>query len=101
MDLDYLDILGLHNTEAGDNMEEVVVDDMEDTEHEVVAAVGDDNIAGDDKEDSVVEVSAVDDDTDSEEEISAVVCRDSSLLCHHLKIDTSKNLVLITSCGWG
>ena len=87
MDLDYLDILGLHNT--GDSMGEVVVDDMEDTEHEVVAAVGDDNIVGDDREYSVVEVSAVDDDTDSEEENSAVVCRDSSLLCHHLKIDTS------------
>ena len=85
MDLDYLDILGLHNT--GDSMGEVVVDDMEDIEH--VVAVGDDNIVGDDKEDFVVEVSGVDDDTDSEEEISAVVCRDSSLLCHHLKVDTS------------
>ena len=49
MDLDYLDILGLHNT--GDSMGEVVVvvlelDDREDTEHEVDA--GDDNIVGDD-----------------------------------------------------
>ena len=54
--MDYLDFLGLHNTEAGDSMGEVVVDDMEDIEH--VVAVGDDNIVGDDKEDSVVEVSA-------------------------------------------
>ena len=102
--MDYFDILGLRNT--GDSMGELVVvvlelDDMEDTEYKVDVVGGDDDIVGDDKEDSVVDVSAVVDDTDSEEEISAVVCRDSSLLCHHLKIGTSYNLALITSCVWG
>ena len=66
MDLDYLDILGLHNT--GDSMGEVVVvvvlelDDREDTEHEVdsVDYAGDDNIVGDDNVAVVDDVVAVD-----------------------------------------
>ena len=64
MDLDYLDILGLHNT--GDSMGELVVvlelDDREDTEHEVdsVDYAGDDNIVGDDNVAVVDDVVAVD-----------------------------------------